>query len=337
MAVFEDRILRLPADVVAAVWMGTGFGALAVSRQADTKLYRLTLIDGTESFTLWEGEAGVSPMLFHIEGETALCFFPGEALLSISRPEATVTCTKLSPDGKLRMPVMLGVGRDGLPALINQPHGIDIVRLYVSKARYGFGPSISGPDLAPGSRVSALGETGAGDIVLLADNAKSGVEVWRHRGRDGWQQVVRQGYWRHGFNGAVSAITAGVPDMVAALYPGEPALDALGRMPVAPELLILPGDGDPALIIGETRASPDGLIVPLSGPSAATGQIKGRFSALAAHKGAVYAALQESDTTAHVFRIGQSFRVELLEHIEGRVLHIGSGANPWDEVMILVQ
>ena len=138
MAVFEDRILRLPADVVAAVWMGTGFGALAVSRQADTKLYRLTLIDGTESFTLWEGEAGVSPMLFHIEGETALCFFPGEALLSISRPEATVTCTKLSPDGKLRMPVMLGVGRDGLPALINQPHGIDIVRLYVSKARYGF-------------------------------------------------------------------------------------------------------------------------------------------------------------------------------------------------------
>ena len=143
-------------------------------------------------------------------------------------------------------------------------------RLYVSnRPPQGAWQAINLPieELAAGQHISHIANFN-GQLYLTIDDEVNGFQLWRCKPDNSqtysWNQVVTSGAYHHSANARVTALYADNERLLI----GSAATEALMNLkdrPVAAELLSVESDGSWNLIIGTTRHSDEGLIVPIGG------------------------------------------------------------------------
>lgn len=332
--------LSLSPSTIAALWMGTEFGAITAESEADGALLRLSVqaSDGTQT-VLWDGVFDETPQLIKVSPKQALCLLPGYMLFSITRDDMDAYLgTVLTPDEGVVAPALLGAGQDGIIALFRSDKGSKLAKLKLGAEGYSYGRALNGPQVSDFGTPSHLLEDTTGAYVVAVDNLRKGFELWRYAGKAKWDCLIEKGCYRFGFDGAVTATMLQGDTLWIGAGTGPQGTENLLGMPTSSEILTLDlTTGDVALVVGELRTSPFGLIVPMFGPQTPLRHQAGQMIHLGADGEAVRAVMQKPKGGALVLSVLLGDGIALEETLKGEVLDLGIGPDPWDELTALTR
>jgi hypothetical protein len=115
---------------------------------------------------------------------------------------------------------------------------------------------------APVSHLASFAQT----LYAAVDDDIAGFRLWRlddSRGVGGWTLVMDRGGEAHACSGRVTAVYTDPEHLLLACAPGA-ELGQQAQRPIGPELIQVRPDNTWDLIVGTTRLSPQGLVVPKS-------------------------------------------------------------------------
>lgn len=233
-------------------------GAVLAAVPAPDGTLRLEVAQDGVARTLWQGPAaGPVQMRRHTGG--VVCLVPGAGLIDVAA--AGGQAVTLQPEGPVPA-ALLGDGGE-VWGVFAATDGLTLARLEVGEqGALTLADRIAAPALSPGQSLSALLRTGAGELVVTADDPGRGFHAWIG-GAGGWRPLLADGAARHAMNARVLAALAHGPDLLLAVGPGPDTLARLSGVPVRGELLRARADGAFDIVCGELRPSPAGLKVPL--------------------------------------------------------------------------
>jgi hypothetical protein len=192
----------------------------------------------------------------------------------------------------------------------------------------------AGPVLAPGQVVSQLVADAEGRLVLMADDASRGFQVWREEA-GGWRHVVSDGATRYGQNAAVHDATLWQGLVVLAVGATAEVRARLVGMPIRGEIVTLDGAGRVGLIAGELRTSAQGLLVPRVGaPAMRMMAAEDVLRVAAGQDGVLVAAVRRAGGLALCRIAGGGAPGEVMAALPGLPLDLGFG--PRGEVRAVV-
>ncbi len=244
--------------------------------------------------TLAEGVEGID---FCATGEAAL-IRAGADWFVIRRKGRGLAGARVVFDGET--PGRVVSDGTALHGVFGNGAGRRIGQLIATAAGFAVGDTVALPDEAQGE-VSALGaENGA--LVVLLDNRSRGVQAWRRDGAD-WTAITLDGFGRYAFNAEVGAVAPMPGGMAVAMSQGVAVTHTLFGMDNPDDLVVLGGARGWELLCGEMRYSPEGLRVPLAGPTAVALVRTDRFKGLARSGEALFAAFESGDGMVRVLRL----------------------------------
>lgn len=244
----------------------------------------------------------------------ALALIPGQALLHLD-PLAESEAARAVPlkPGRTRLPDRMFATGEAVTGLWLRARCKTLLATLDPAGGRDRDSERAGPVLMPGQAVNLVLRDGAGRDVVVAEDRRTGLHVWRQDAPGGWAHLSDDGAARHGLNAAAACGLLWGERVVLATASTAAVRHALPGMPLRGELIALDPDGRLQLLTGELRTSANGLMVPeLSAAAVMTlgaGQIAhlGRDAA-----GRLILAMDRPDGEAVVFALAPDMTLTTL-------------------------
>lgn len=326
MAMAHAAFRVLPADLVDDPAATTLLGltndtpVLLVAGPDTARDMTISAVTETWVETLWpltpgqRGKAAGRADLVATQDGRTLVLIPGQALLlldPLSDDEAERT-KRLKPR-PARLPDRLFPTDGGVMGLWQRSGGKTLLATLDTNGMRDKSSERAGPTLASGQSVALILRDAASRDVIIAEDHRTGFQIWRQDGPDAWAHLVTDGVGRHGLNASVaSGLLWG--DRVVLATGSTPAVrQALQGMPLSGELIVLEPDGRVQLLTGELRTSPTGLLAPKLSAAAITTLDPGQFSHLAVDDaGHLIVSVLRRDGSSGLFAIAPDMTVTTL-------------------------
>ncbi len=280
--------------------------------------------------TLWQGPPPGPPSFARTQGRL-WCSLPGLGLFEIAATADGVAATLRDGDAA---PVLAAV--DG--ALWGLWPGETGPETGSGSGADGQAPGVwlvppgqprrAGPVFSRGQRARGLIRDGSGSLVLWAEDAELGFQLWHEDGA-GWRATVGQGAARDALNASVRAGLAWQSGLMLAVGLSPTLHARVHHMPLRGELLAIHQSGDFDILCGELRTSPGGLKVPRAGAATpAAWEKRAAFSHLLAlddGSGDVLAGLQRDIGEVAFYRVSPEAEMTLVGEAEGLLEDLVAG------------
>lgn len=312
--------IGLIGTVLSAAFLEESGQCLAVRQNEDSGLTEIFEPGAAGSDTVfWDGAVTTEPRLSVLSDNRLLCLFPGEALVVIP-PGPTLNCREIIKFGARGCPMLIAETESGLLALYD---GADGPRLFNAtlEGNLSNADEIALPNLAWDSCVSALFEV-AGNLILCADNLRTGFEAWMRTPDGIWSQSGQTGANRFAMNAAVTAATRIGPSVWIGAGAGWRARANLMGMPTRADLFKLEGTGHLTLIAGEQRVGQGELITPLVGLDTAFKSMVGEITQIVSMETAVLVALHRPDDLTSLYTVSSELEIAETTLVDGKVLNM---------------
>lgn len=278
---------------------------IALERSAKGEGLSLVAYRKRTRHELWQG-AGSQGWIERAGRDALYCVLPGEAVLEISQSADGPVCAPLALKSA---PVSLFQGADEFFAAGKNG------RLRVLAKDGTQREVLALPDGAAPARVGRVARKRDGALVVVANNAPLGFQLWRQTD-DGWDHLVKNGLFKDGNNAVIYDCVPFADGFLMAVGPGQEVLSHLWGLNIAGELIFLAPGGDCQLVTGARRAGRVGLMEPLAGTGNPAASEQGHFTRLARQGDEALALASQGDGTARIYRLKPDFSIEIEAQIE---------------------